>query len=113
MPGEELHHQRAGMPAAGDDPAIGAARCRRLVDMHRLRVVAAGKLDDLVFADRNRAAGHHPPDRIVLEIPVVATHPRISGKSMMRASALAVSSTAQLSRRPLLWSRASPAEPGL
>ena len=68
MRGEKPHHQRRGVPAAGDQPAEIAVRRRRGISMHRLRVVAPREFEDLVLADRNHAALEHRAGRIILEI---------------------------------------------
>src|SRR5271163_5313023 len=57
MRDKKLHHQGASVPAAGDEPAELAALGRRLVDMHRLRIVAAGEFEDVRFPDLKRSAG--------------------------------------------------------
>src|SRR2546423_14298229 len=116
MRGEKPHHQRRGVPAAGDQPAKEAVRCRRGVGVHGLWVVAPRELDNIALADRDRAALEYRAWRVVLEIARVCFcghAARGSGKSITCTSSLVRSSTAQLSWRPLRWSRASPAEPGL
>src|SRR5437868_14550860 len=103
MRGEKPHHQRRGVPAAGDQPAKEAVRCRRGVGVHGLRVVAPRELDNIALADRDRAALEYRAWRVVLE-KAFGHGARGSGKSITCTSSLVRSSTAQLSWRPLRWS---------
>ena len=63
---EEPHHHPSGMPAAGDQPAEMAPRRGFGVDMHRLRVEAAGEVDDSASLTsqwsrtRGPRPGHNP-----------------------------------------------------
>src|SRR5436190_4189822 len=101
------------MPTACDQSTEPAIPRRLGVGVHRLRVVLAGEVDDLGFADRDGAGREDRAWRVVLEIAFGRTAHRGSGKSMTWTSSLAVSSTAQLSWKRLAESRGSPAEPGL
>src|SRR5580698_7073272 len=114
MPRQHLHHQAAGVPAAGDQLAKRPGLRRFLVDVHRLRVVAAREIEDVLFTDLDRPADKNGADRIILEIAaglgaayggsVIHRDHSSRGysaslgstKSMIWTSSLAVSSTAQL-----------------
>src|SRR6059058_4248291 len=110
---KEPHHHSRGMPPAGDQPAEIAARRRPRIGVHRLRIVFAGEFEDLGLGDRDSTALEHRARRVVLEIALGHQAARGSGKSISFTSSLARSRTAQLNCRRFLWSRASPAEPGL
>src|SRR4029077_11004597 len=101
------------MPAARDQSAEPPALRRGGVGVHGLRVIAPGELDDLGFADGNRAGGEHRARRVVLEIALGSQAHRGSPKSMTWTSSLAVSKTAQLSWERLALSRGSPAGAGV
>ena len=58
------------MPAAGDQAAKAAALCRLGVDMHVLRVEAAGELDDFGLVDPDLAVLEYGAREVVLEIAV-------------------------------------------
>ncbi len=51
----EAHHQGAGIPAAGDEPAEDGVPGRLRVGMKRLGIVLAGEGQDLLLRDRARA----------------------------------------------------------
>src|SRR5690606_35627854 len=50
--GEHPHHDRAGVPAARDQAAVGGALRRLGVDVEGLRIVALRELDDLFLGDQ-------------------------------------------------------------
>ena len=71
MLGEQPHHQRSGVPSAGDQAAERTLRRRHRINVHGLRVVAPGEFHDLVRRHRDIAEFAHHADAIVLEITLV------------------------------------------
>ena len=66
--GEQPHHHRSGMPAAGDQTAEAAALCRLGVDMHVLRVEAAGEVEDFGLVDPDLPVLEYRARYVVLEV---------------------------------------------
>ncbi len=61
------HHDRAEMPARARQPLQHGLGRGLLVEMHRLRVVLAGKLQNLLARDVARAEGAEAADRKIFE----------------------------------------------
>src|SRR5690606_12313602 len=64
---DHAHHDGAGHPAAGDQPAIGGILRRLGVDMEGLRIVALRKPDDLLLGNRVLAELDDLAGLIILE----------------------------------------------
>ena len=64
------HHARRRVPAAGDQPAERPAPGEGGVGVHRLRIVAGRKLDDLRFGHRDVAVNADRSGHVVLEIAI-------------------------------------------
>ena len=56
------------MPAAGDQTAEAAALCRLGVDMHVLRIEAAGKFEDFGLVDPDLPVLEYRARNVVLEV---------------------------------------------
>ena len=71
----------AGMPAAGDQAAKAAARRLLGVDMHVLRIEAAGELEDFGLVDPGLAVFENRAGHVILEIAVFAEQRSVNGAS--------------------------------
>ena len=65
---EQTHHQRPGVPTAGDEAAEHGPRRRLFVEVERLRVELPGKGDNFVFGDRVVAEVDDVADLEIVEV---------------------------------------------
>src|SRR5690606_17669559 len=68
MVDEDPHHDAAGHPAAGDEPAVDRLLGSLVIDVERLRVVPFRELDDLVLGDQVVTELKYFPGAEILEV---------------------------------------------
>ena len=68
--GVDAHHERRGVPAAGDHAAVDAVFRRFLVDMIGQRNVTFAKFQDFIFMDFDEAEFMHGAGNIVFEVRI-------------------------------------------
>ncbi len=65
------HQHGYRVPSTGNQTAIRALLRFRCIDMHNLRIILLGKINDIVFVDADWAEFIRLADSIIFKIPVV------------------------------------------